>query len=237
MKRSQTDGALNASKPSVKKDTSISVVKTSTKGISVVKVPIDPSKLLSELESVDGMSGYLSLNESERLLKINTLFSSQDMSKHIQDLSEICREFGFMSNEGCLIVKLMTDNIEGGPNIDKGLLLLKSLITKLSTGVEPVAFLLFPRLLALHADRSASVRDNAAATCVALFTILTPYVFRTIYPHLSNAMSAEDWRIKVGALTLLKVISPRISKQISPLLPSIIPSVSDCISDSKKQGN
>jgi hypothetical protein len=86
--------------------------------------------------------------------------------------------------------------------------------------MEPFLLPLLPQLLCMHADRSQVVRDTAAAIGADLMKIVSPYSFRElVFPNLVAGMVHEDWRVKVAALTFLRTISPRVSKQITPLLP------------------
>jgi len=86
--------------------------------------------------------------------------------------------------------------------------------------MEPFLLPLLPQLLNMHADRSQTVRDGAAAIGADLMQQVNPYSFRTmVFPALVVAMSHDDWRVKVAGLTFLRSISPRVSKQLTPLLP------------------
>ena len=125
--------------------------------------------------------------------------------------------------------------------------------------MEPFLLPLLPHLISMHADRSQAVRDSAAAIGIDLMQKASPFCFREkVFPAVTGAMTHEDWRVKVAALTFLRAIAPRVSKQMTPLLPGgyykqrlvvyhvaellcslsvpeLIPRVSECIYDSKKQ--
>lgn len=150
-------------------------------------------------------------------------------------LSQIVKQSGLTSYIGFHIITSMIEQINNSDKTENGLLLLQVLIKSSGRGIEPYTIPLVPRILALHVDKSANVRDLSAVCGKELFEILCPQSFRLVYPMLVAGMEHENWKIKVGALNLLKTIAPRMSSQLSPLLPELIPKVSDCVSDSKKQ--
>lgn len=86
--------------------------------------------------------------------------------------------------------------------------------------MEPFLLPLLPHLISMHADRSQVVRDSAAAIGSDLMQKASPFCFREkVFPAVTGGMTHEDWRVKVAALTFLRAIAPRVSKQMTPLLP------------------
>ena len=223
------------------KATTVAPVKKSTGGLSLAK-PLPgqkpKEKPLSPLEKKEGMISFLDMLEHQRTAAISQLLQPAEgaaLAFAISDLVAITVECGLTSIEGISVVTGMSENINGGASAERGLLLLKSLLVKLGRSMEPFVFPMFMRLLSLHADRSPAVRDLVPIVAASFANMLCPHAFRLIFPSLTAGMVEDDWRVKVGALQLLKAISPRMAKQLSPLLPQIIPQVSNCIYDSKKQ--
>ena len=92
------------------------------------------------------------------------------------------------------------------------------------------------RLLALQADKSMNIRDQALLIAEKCVEKLCPYAARIVFPALISSLNVvNDWRVKVASLTLMNNIASRESGQLSVLLPQIIPVVSECMKDPKKQ--
>jgi len=154
----------------------------------------------------------------------------------VADLVALATRRGLTSSEGVKIVVAMVDLIRSvKEEREGGLLLLKLMLLRMGRRVEPFALPLLPKVLSMVADRIQAVRDLAQSISSELTFLLNPYSFRTVLPVLLQAMTDEDWRVKVVALNFLRQISPRVNRQVSALLPEIIPAVSECILNTKPQ--
>lgn len=182
---------------------------------------------------------YFGMNDQERKLKLESyLLSNDEKSRpiNLRILIEIIKIAGITSFEGTLILSSMTNQINSNTDIrEKGLYLFGALLKSIGRSVEPYALSLLSRLILLHVDKLATVRDLSAEYSKQLFELLCPQSFRIVFPILVSGMENENWKIKVAVLNLLKIIAPRVCNQLSPLLPQLIPKVSDCVYDSKKQ--
>eukprot|EP01034_Spumella_vulgaris_P022426 gene22426-28551_t len=195
--------------------------------------------VLSVDEAKEGMVALLELEQAERLAVIDQLLmlvvTPSRTTATIDLLSAIARHYGLISVEGDKITTVMTQLINASTTVrEVGLLLCMSLLKRVGRAIEPFALPLLRTFLMLHGDRSSVVRDLSAAICCTMFQTICPHVFRNVFPVLTAMLVEEDWRIKVGALNVLRIISPRVSLQLSPLLPQLIPLVSECMSDARK---
>ena len=178
-------------------------------------------------------------DEETVMTKINELLSNVADPK-VQavtslKVAQIVSKFGILSNVGTYIISMMLQYVRGSEKVLNGLIILEELLNKLGKSIENYGVQLFSKIVDLHADKSAVIRDLAASIGKSLVEMVNPYAFQLLWPTLLTGFGTEDWRIKVAALNLLKVLSPRVSTQISPVLPLLIPKVSDCVLDTKKQ--
>lgn len=156
----------------------------------------------------------------------------------VLDITSIAMEYGFTSIEGDFIIQRMTEqvNSDDSNESEKGLYLLKYLLLVFGRDIEPFVFELLSKLISLHMDRSLTVRDLAADVIAFMGDMLCTYsifsVWETIVPLLTEE---TDWRLRVAALKLIKIMAPRVAGLISPLLPQIIPLLSECVGSAKKQ--
>ena len=143
------------------------------------------------------------------------------------DLAAIIRHSGLASVDSDRVISLTREHVaEDGRTCESGLLILKCLLFSLEKAVEAYVCPLVPRLFVLHADKSALIRDSSAEILLRFSEIVCPYAVFTLYDYVSEGMAeANDWKIRVAALQLLKNIAPRVTGLISPLLPRIIPEV------------
>jgi len=151
-------------------------------------------------------------------------------------LNDIIVKDGITSEIGDNIITQMTLSIYS--NSDKnevGLLLFQLLLVSLNRQLEPYGIELLSRLLELQVDKNNNVRELSALLCKNFCEIICPQSFRLLFPIIISGIEHENWKIKVGALAIIKIIAPKMSKQLSSFLPKLIPKVSDCIQDSKKQ--
>jgi len=155
----------------------------------------------------------------------------------IADLTALTKHFGLCDvSVGSKVLEGMTKMINStSPSREAGLLLFKCLLLRVGRRMEPFCIQLLPKVLSMVADRIQAVRDLAQSISNEMTLLMNPYAFRTLLPILLKAMTDEDWRVKVVALSFLKQISPRVSRQVSPLLPEIIPAVTECIISTKPQ--
>jgi hypothetical protein len=222
---------------SPKKSPSCPDLNKASGGLSVFKTAVKAPVQLSVLESSAGMESFLALELSDRLLKIESLFSSLSKDS-CSDFIAIIKRCNVSSQEGTKCIFSMIERIESGKDREAALTFLSSTLSlgeNVGRSIEPFSVKILPNLLNLHADRVQAVRELAAKCCSVLADVICPYSFRVIYPMLSAGMVEEDWRIKVGTLQMIKRFASRLSAQISMLLPSIIPQISECIYDSKLQ--
>lgn len=195
----------------------------------------------------EGVNGYseeeltdLKMFDEETIMtKINELLNNVADAK-LQEvtslkIAQIVMSFGVLSNEGTYIISMMLQYVRGSEKVLNGLLILQELLNKLGKSIENNCVQLFSKIIDLHADKSAVIRDLAASIGKSFVEVVNPYAFQLLWPTLLTGFGTEDWRIKVAALNLLKVLSPRVSTQISPVLPLLIPKVTDCVLDTKKQ--
>ena len=215
----------------------VSLPAKKTGGVSLNK-DVAKKISMSPLENEEGMKKFLNIDMPERSGEISRLFSeASSKPASCVDLAVIVKTQGVCSYEGSEILdkvlEFFADASTGGR--ETALPVLIQLIVKNGKSIEPFVVPLFPTLLLLHADRSTSVRDNAALVIHELSRVLCPHAFRSLFPQITEAMKNEDWRIKVGALDAIKKMSPRMAFQISPLLCELIPLASECVIDSKKQ--
>ena len=155
----------------------------------------------------------------------------------IADLTALTKHFGLCDvSVGSKVLEGMTKMINStSPSREAGLLLFKCLLLRVGRRMEPFCIPLLPKVLSMVADRIQAVRELAQSISNEMTLLMNPYSFRTLLPILLKAMNDEDWRVKVVALSFLKQISPRVSRQVSPLLPEIIPAVTECIISTKPQ--
>lgn len=151
-------------------------------------------------------------------------------------LNDVIVKDGITSEIGDNIMTQMTLSIYS--NSDKnevGLLLFQLLLVSLNRQLEPYGIELLSRLLELQVDKNNNVRELSALLCKSFCEIICPQSFRLLFPIIIAGIEHDNWKIKVGALAIIKIIAPKMSKQLSSYLPKLIPKVSDCILDSKKQ--
>lgn len=212
----------------------------STPSISTMKT----SQSMQSLSTSVGTMKLGSSNQQDPMKHARSSNSLQDLNKPQQnapktdtslvesiifDLTAILKGCGITSLEGHRIVSAMRDQVMSDDKIEKGLILMKSLLNILDKVVEPFVFPLVPRLLSLHADRSPMVRALAAEILDVLAGFICPYSIFSLYEMFEPCMKDDiDWRIKVAALQMLKTISPRVTGLISSLLPRMIPQVGNC---------
>lgn len=216
--------------------------------------PSMDTKVISSLSSLKTSQSMQSLSSNLSSMKFGSSNNQQDSVKHarssnslqdlnksslrsektdtsliesiVLDLTVVLKGCGVSSLEGHRILLAMQDQIASEDKIEKGLILMKSLLTILDRIVEPFVFPSIARLLNLHADRSPIVRSLAAEILDVLASTICPYSIFVVYEILEPCMKDDiDWRIKVAALQLLKSMSPRVSGIISSLLPRMIPQV------------
>ena len=239
-------GSGSGNKIGAKSAGGISVAKKAG-GLSVVKrnVVVKPSPL----ESMEGLAEFLGQEDAVRMTDIEALIQTVVMSPTseardfaVGDLASICLRLGLACVESEAILAFMNEDIQfnssskspkdGGSG---GLLVLIALLKKLERNMEPFALLLLPKLLTLHSDKSLAVRELSAHCADSLMKIICPFAFRVLLPHLIRGMVTEDWKVKVGALRCLKLVSSRVSEQLTPFLPMLIPITTECILDSKME--
>jgi hypothetical protein len=195
-------------------------------------------KSSQSMQSLSSSMKVLSLNQQEQMKHARSSNSLQDLNKQAEktdtslvesivfDLTAILKGCGVTSLEGHRILTAMRDQVLSEDKTEKGLILMKSLLTMLDRVVEPYVFDLIGRILHLHADRSPMVRTVAAEVLDLLSALLCPYGIFALYDILEPCMKDDiDWRIKVAALQMLKSVSPRVTGLISSLLPRMIPQV------------
>lgn len=199
--------------------------------------------VISEADTSEGLSFLTALEDAERrviidqlLMLVVTILSPVRAYATIDLLASISRHYGLLSEEGSRVITVMTQLIASTTSVrEVGLQLCMALMKRVQQAMEPFLLPLFPTLLLLHADRSAVTRDLAAVLSTRFIEGINPHAFRLLWPTISMTLkNEEDWRVKVAALNLLRVIAPRSSLQLSPLLPQLIPIVSDCMLDSRK---
>lgn len=218
-----------------KKSGGISVAPKKSSGISINK-EVAKKISMSPLENEEGMQSFLSLDESKRLAEIGNLFKqSTSKPSSCVDLAMIVKKQGVCSYEGQEILGKVSELFEDTNGRESSLVVLVQLFVKNGKLIEPFTVPIFPTLLLLHGDRSATVRENSAAVVHELTRVISPFAFRMLFPYCLEAMKNEDWRIKVGALDAIKKFAPRAPQQVSPLLCELIPQASECVIDSKKQ--
>jgi len=209
--------------------------KKSGGGISVNTV-VAKKISLSPLESEAGLQEYLQYDSPTRLDRLSALFAEAASNQNsATDIAVIVGKQGVCSVEGSHVISLAVSQIVEGGAKENSLAVLLKLLKKLGKVMEPIVLPIFLQIMSLHGDRATPVRDLASAVSLELASLLCPFAFRSIFPILLETMKNEDWKLKVGALDFIKVVSPRISFQISPLLTELIPNASECIIDSKKQ--
>lgn len=150
------------------------------------------------------------------------------------ELASVSYRRGLCSPDGARIVVSMVAQVNAG--LETGLVLLGKMLESHEKALEPFVLPLMSRLLALQADKSTNIRDQALAIAVKCVEGLCPYSPRTVFPALLASLApVNDWREKVASLALMHSIATRESGQLSLLLPQIIPEVSECMKDPKKQ--
>ena len=150
------------------------------------------------------------------------------------ELASISFRRGLLSPDGARIVMSMVAQVSAG--LETGLVMLGAMQKSHERALEPFVLPLMGRLLALQADKSVNIRDQAFAIAERCVEQLCPYAARVVFPALiASVATVNDWRVKVAALTLMHSIASRESGQLSVLLPQIIPEVSECMKDPKKQ--
>jgi hypothetical protein len=150
------------------------------------------------------------------------------------ELASISFRRGLFSPDGSRILASMVAQVGAGR--ESGLVLLSKMLDSHERALEPFVLPLMSQLLALQADKSMNIRDQAFGIAEKCVERLCPYAARTVFPALIGSLDvANDWRVKVAALTLMNNIASRESGQLSLLLPQIIPVVSECMKDPKKQ--
>eukprot|EP00605_Chrysophyceae_sp_TOSAG23-4_P000425 GSChrysophyteH1.ASY1.ANO1.482.1 assembled CDS len=224
--------------------------KGSTGGISVVKRDARVQK--SPLEDFSSLSDFLNLSDDMRKTSVETLLSAllsaDSEEKHqlaAKDIAIICSKCGLGGSEGELVTRFIIEELQELPIKDAsqrdrglgGLLVLRALQSyeALGRAVEPFVLPMLSRLLLLTGDRSQSIRETSNLAIVDLMRVCSPFSFRLVLPHLLKGVVSADWRTRIAALTALKELSPRVSRQISPFLPILIPICTECIIDSKQQ--
>lgn len=231
--------SLNSLDQWTTKKSAPSPVAASSSSKTVGKAAKAKTVTLSQLETQEGMAAFLIKQDVERIAEIEALMtaiSRPSPQSSISDLTAIVKHFGLGSAEGLFILRSMNALIDGPDLQEGGLSLLLSLMKSIDRKIEPFVFPYFPNLLLLHADRSAPVRDLASHVVKLFAEFMSPLAFRPVLQILLEKCASEnDWRIRVAALEVLKILAPRTSNQLSPLLPLIIPQVSECMLDSKKQ--
>lgn len=206
------------------------------------KTAVPPTSSIKEKPVVSkaelNLKEFLAMDDINKLLLTDKLFALDDNnSANASTLTKIVKSCGFASAEASAILKKTDEHINGGSSVMReiGLVTLMSFANEFGRSVEPFILPYFSKILEFHADRSAAVRDLAASVLNWFVLNACPCALRLFFPALLAAISEEDWRVRVGALNLIKTLSPRMSRELSPLLPLLIPKATDCIYDNKKQ--
>jgi len=248
-KSASAGASLSSLGSTPKKNGGLSVVKTATKsagGLSVVKAKgglnlADNRKQeqmeAAVLEAVKSFSNLGNGAQQESAIKFyETDKDGTASGLNYLILARIAKSRGMSSPAGKIILADMNTFINSMDDTrENGLLMFQALLDALERGFEPYAVPLLPRLVQLHVDKIAHVRDVATTVAQKLCGMMCPQSFRLVCPLILTEAKNENWKIKVTVMNLLKIIAPRMSEQISPLLPVLIPAVSDCVYDSKKQ--
>ena len=188
------------------------------------------------------IAGFLEKGDSERTATIDRLLvqlldennpTTRPVAGH--SLALVVKKCKITSQCGSHILTAMLRFMNDSQSRESGLILLKNLLDQIGRVVEPYALPLLNLLFQLHGDRSTPVRDLSSAVVSKLASIMCSHAFRVVFPIIITAIQEEDWRIKVGALSVLQLLSHRVSTHLSPLLPQLIPRVTECIYDSKRQ--
>ena len=263
LKKSQSNPGLSDSQqkpPVVKKTSGLSVFKnlsiSDNKDTNNVSEGISNGNVQNKISTEDAIIKnkadeafiqFLSLqDEPDRIEKIkfylndsivsSTMHKGHDINAII--ITKIVEKYGTLSKEGSTVINFIERlNSSSEQHIREfTMILIQHLLLRLGRIMEPIVLSMFSLILSFHADRSQIVRDCSSNIGNNLMQIMCPHSFRKLFPLLMGAIKAEeDWRVKVGSLTLLKAIAPRVSVQLTPLLPELIPKASECILDSKKQ--
>lgn len=191
--------------------------------LALVKVEVDDFFSFIDQERFLKIEEYLSADQTSRDFKFRIII---DILKHVGLISKLGSH---IINEILRSINLSTDKCENS------LVLFQMILKSYGKGFEPFSITLIPKLLDLHVDKVANIRDLSAIICKDICELLCPQSFRIVYPTLCTGMENENWKIKVGALNMIKTLASRMSRQLSSFLPQLIPRISECVYDSKKQ--
>jgi hypothetical protein len=207
--------------------------------VEVQDMAASSSKPLRSSQSMEGLASQMGsariasdasakgYRSSSSLQDLGSSSAPSITSAAALDLAAIVRHSGLASVDSDRVISLTREHVaEDGRACECGLLILKCLLFNLEKAVEAYVCPLIPRLLALNADKSALIRDSSAEILTRFSELVCPYAVFSLYDFMSEAMTeANDWKIRVAALQLLKGVAPRVTGLISPLLPRIIPEV------------
>jgi elongation factor 3 len=214
-------------------------------GLSVVK--LNTVQSLSPLETLSGLADFLVNDDAARQRSIEDLLSTVSLESPAEkrrlaahDLAAIISKCGLTSNEGSLVVDYILAEIAQTGTVSTnagGLLILQTIMARRSLVriVEPFLIPNLFKLFKLASDKSQAVREGSSNVVQMLMRNCNPFCFRLVLPDIARGMATDDWKIKVAALTALRDLSPRVSKQLTPFLATIIPICSECVIDTKPQ--
>jgi elongation factor 3 len=202
-------------------------------------------------DSPKQMEEFLSLGSSERLTALEELAlgvegtslmkfelgqHSDTKSAIAQDLVAVVRRLGLGSPEGKKVLSIMRGQVlSTTATREGGYLLLLKLLNNLQKAAMPAATPLLEKVLLIHGDRSPLIRELAVKIRQAITRELPAGALRLVIPAIIAGMESEDWRVRVGALDMLRVVGPRAINQMSPLLPKLIAPATECIISTKKE--
>lgn len=100
---------------------------------------------------------------------------------------------------------------------------------------EPYLILLLPELLDLFDDKHRDVINLNTEVMIKIFQIINPYVALHLMNLFKSKITDLSWKISLGCMKLVSVLTDVAPKQIDFLLPELVPLITSQAASAKRE--